>query len=59
MFLAPTEAPSTPSELQTPGHMQLAGCHSQSHHQKTSRTESPLLGLNPLSLVGLHPAGQI
>lgn len=60
MLLAPTEAPPEPSELRTPtGHMHLARCHSQSRDQKTGQTESPFFGLNPPSLVGLHPSGEV
>lgn len=59
MFLASTEAPSECSQLHTTERIHLASCHSQSHDQKTSKTESPVWGLNSLSLTGLHPAGEI
>lgn len=60
MLLVPTEAPPEPSELQsTTGHMHLASCHSQSRDQKTGQTVSPFFGLNPPSLVDLHPLGEI
>lgn len=60
MLLVPTETPPEPSELRTAtGHMHLASCHSQSHDQKTGQTESPFFGLNPPSLVDLHPLGKI
>ena len=59
MLLVPTEAPPEPSELQTTtGHRHLASCHWQSRDQKTGQTESPFFGLNPLSLVDLHPLGE-
>lgn len=60
MLLVPTETPPEPSELRTAtGHMHLATCRSQSRDQKTGQTESPFFGLNPPSLVDLHPLGKI